>query len=225
MHWTFVWEREICCFSGWSGLPCEVWSCCSYFCFHEEKQPKDDTDTRSREKVKELKRSSAGAMIKPSLRFFLLQDFFVTWINKFPLLSKLVWVSCFMHWTFYCIVYVVVVQLLSHVQLLATPLTAACQAPLSFTISWSLLQFMSTELVMLSNHLILCHHLLLLPSLFPSIRVFSSELVLRIRWPKCWSFSFSLSPSTALYIYISYDLGFYGNWDWISLSLIGVNRV
>ena len=118
-----------------------------------------------------------------------------------------------MHLTFYCIVYVVVVQLLSHVQLLATPLTAACQAPLSFTISWSLLQFMSTELVMLSNHLILCHHLLLLPSLFPSIRVFSSELALRIRWPKCWSFSFSLSPSTALYIYISYDLGFYGNRD------------
>ena len=112
-----------------------------------------------------------------------------------------------MHLTFYCIVYVVVVQLLSHVQLLATPLAAARQAPLSFTISWSLLQFMSTELVMLSNHLILCHHLLLLPSLFPSIRVFSSELVLRIRWPKCWSFSFSLSPSNEYSEWIFFSLG------------------
>ena len=195
------------------------------FCFHEGKQPKDDTDTRSREKVKEMQKSLARAMIKWSLRFFLLQDFFVTWINKFPLLSKLVWVSYFMHLTFYCIVYIVVVQLLSLVQLLATPLTAACQAPLSFFISWSLLQFMSTVSVMPSNHLILCHHLLLLPSIFPSIRAFSNELTLHIRWPKCWSFSFSLSLSPALYMYVSYDLGFYGNRDWISLSLIGINKI
>ena len=72
--------------------------------------------------------------------------------------------------------------------------TAACQASLSFTISWSLLKLVSIESVMPSNHLILCHPLLLLPSIFPSIRVFSSELALHIRWPKYWSFSFSISP-------------------------------
>ena len=74
-----------------------------------------------------------------------------------------------------------------------TPRTAAPQASLFFTISWSLLKLMSIESVMPSNHLILCHPLLLLPSIFPSIRVFSSELALRIRWPKYWSFSFSIS--------------------------------
>ena len=87
------------------------------------------------------------------------------------------------------------VQSLSHVQLFATPWTAACQAPLSITNSQSLLKLMSIESVMPSNHLILCHPLLLLPSTFPSIRVFSNESVLRIRWPKCCSFSFSISPS------------------------------
>ena len=91
--------------------------------------------------------------------------------------------------------YVIVVQLLSRVQLFATPWTAACQAPLSFTNSQSLLKFMSTELVMLSNYLILCGPLLLLPSVFPSIRVFSNESALLITWPKYWSFSFSISPS------------------------------
>ena len=78
----------------------------------------------------------------------------------------------------------VVVQPLSHVCLTVTPLTAASQASLSFTISWSLLKFVSIESVMPSNHLILCHPLLLLPSIAPSIRVFSSESALRIRWPK-----------------------------------------
>ena len=78
-----------------------------------------------------------------------------------------------------------------------TPWTAACQASLSFTISQSLLKLMFVESVMLSNHLILCHPPLLLPSIFPSIRVFSNESVLRIRWPKYWSFSFSFSPSNA----------------------------
>ena len=86
-------------------------------------------------------------------------------------------------------------QLLSCVLLFATPWTAACQAPLSFTISWSLLKLMSVELMMLSNHLILCCPLLLLFSIFPSIRVFSSELVLHINWPKYWSFNFIISPS------------------------------
>ena len=77
----------------------------------------------------------------------------------------------------------------------ATPWTAACQASLSFTISRSVLKLMPTESMMLSNHLILCHPLLLLPSIFPSIKVFSNESVLCIRWPKYWSFSFSMSPS------------------------------
>jgi len=87
------------------------------------------------------------------------------------------------------------VQSLSHVRLFATPRTTAHQASLSITNSRSLLKLMSIELVMTSNHLILCHPLLLLPSIFPSIRVFSNESVLCIRWPKYWSFSFSISPS------------------------------
>ena len=87
------------------------------------------------------------------------------------------------------------VQSLSCVRLFATPWTAARQASLSITNSRNLLTLTSIELVMLSNHLILCHPLLLLASIFPSIRVFSSESVLRIRWPKYWSFSFSISPS------------------------------
>ena len=84
------------------------------------------------------------------------------------------------------------VQSLSHVRLFATPWTAAHQASLSITNSWRLLKLMSIESVMLSNYLILCHPLLLLPSIFPSIRVFSNESVLHIRWPKYWSFSFSI---------------------------------
>ena len=87
------------------------------------------------------------------------------------------------------------VQLLSRVRLFVTPWIAACQASLSITNSWSLLKLISTELVMPSNHLVLCHPLLLLPQIFPSIRVFSNESVLHIRWPKYWSFSFSISPS------------------------------
>ena len=87
------------------------------------------------------------------------------------------------------------VQLLSHIRLFATLWTAACQAFLSITNSWSLLKLMSVESVIPSNHLILCHPLLLLPSLFPSIGVFSNELALHIREPKYWSFSFSISPS------------------------------
>ena len=89
---------------------------------------------------------------------------------------------------------IVVVQLLSHVQLFVTPCTVACQASLAFTISLSLLKFMSIESVMSSNHLILCCPLLLLPLIFPSIRVFSNESALHIRWPKDWNFSFSISP-------------------------------
>ena len=87
------------------------------------------------------------------------------------------------------------VKSLSHVRPSATPWTAAYQASLSITNSWSLLKLMSIELVMPSNHLILCRPLLLLPSIFSSIRVFSNESALCIRWPKYWSFSFSISPS------------------------------
>ena len=87
------------------------------------------------------------------------------------------------------------VQSLSRVQLFATPWTAACQASLSITNSQSLLKLMSIESVMPSNHFILCRPLLLLPSIFPSIRVFSNKSVLHLRWPKYWSFSFSISPS------------------------------
>ena len=90
--------------------------------------------------------------------------------------------------------FVIVVQLLSCVQLFLTPWTAAHQTSLSFTVSWTLLKFTTIELVILSNHLIPCHPLLLLPSIFPSIRIFSSESAVCIRWPEYWSFSFSINP-------------------------------
>ena len=106
------------------------------------------------------------------------------------------------------------VQLLSCVQLFATPWTAACQASLSITNSQSLLKLMSVELVMPSNHLIICHPLLLLPSIFPSIRVFSNESVLRIRWPNYWSFSFSISPSNEYSGLISFRM------DWLDLLAV-----
>ena len=103
--------------------------------------------------------------------------------------QQLVWDSIVWTWAR------LVVESLSQVQLFAAPWTAAHQASRSFTISQSLLKLMSIESVMPSSHLILCHPLLLLPSVFPSIRVFTSESVLCIRWPKYWSFSFSVSPS------------------------------
>ena len=109
---------------------------------------------------------------------------------------------------------VVAVQALSRVRLFATPWTAARQASLSITNSWSLPKLMSIESVMLSNHLILCRPLLLLPSIFPSIRVFSNELVLHIRWPKYWSFSFSISPSNEYSGLISFRM------DWLDLFAI-----
>ena len=109
---------------------------------------------------------------------------------------------------------VVVVQSLSHVQLFATPWTAARQASLSITNSWSLLKLMSIESVMPSNHLILCRPVLLLPSIFPSIRVFSKESVLRIRWSKYWSFSFSIHPSNEYSGLISFGM------DWLDLFAV-----
>ena len=94
-----------------------------------------------------------------------------------------------------CVCIFAVVQSLSHVQFFVTPWTAAHQASLSITNSQSVLKLMSVESVMPSNHFILCCPLLLPPSIFPCIRVFSNESVLHIRWPKYWSFSFSISPS------------------------------
>ena len=99
-----------------------------------------------------------------------------------------------------------VVQSLSHVWLFVTPWTATHQASLSITISQNLLKLMPIEAVMPSNHIILCHPLLLLPSIFPSIRVFSNESVLRIRWPKYQSFSFSISPSNEYSGLISFKI-------------------
>ena len=107
------------------------------------------------------------------------------------------------------------VQLLSHVRLFVTPWTAACQTSLSITSSRSLLKFMSIASVMPSNHLILCRPLLLpQPSIFPSIRVFSKESVLLIRWPKYWSFSFSISPSNEYSGLISFWM------DWLDLLAV-----
>ena len=98
------------------------------------------------------------------------------------------------------------VHSLSHVRLFVIPWTAACQASLSFTNSPSMLKLMSFESVMPSNHLTLCHPLLLLPSIFPSIRVFSNESVLHIRWPQYWSFSFNISPSNEYSGLISFSI-------------------
>ena len=102
------------------------------------------------------------------------------------------------------------VRLLSHVRLVGTPLTTSCQASLSITNSRSLLKVMPIESVMPSNYLILCRLLLLLPSVFSSIRVFSNESVLHIKWPKYWSFSFSISPSNEYSGLISFRIDWFG---------------
>ena len=106
------------------------------------------------------------------------------------------------------------VQLLSCVRFFETSWTVACQASLSITNSWSLFRLMSIELLMPSNHLILCHPLLFLPSIFPSVRVFSSESVLCISWPKYWSFSFSISPSNEYSGLISFRM------QWLELLAV-----
>ena len=106
------------------------------------------------------------------------------------------------------------VQSLSHIWLFATPWTAACQVSLSITNSQSLLKLMSIESVMPSKHLVLCHPLLLLPSIFPSIKVFSNQSVLHISWPKYWSFSFSISPSKEHPGLISFRM------DWLDLLAV-----
>ena len=118
-----------------------------------------------------------------------------------------------------CFMYMSVQFRLSVMSNSATPWTAACQASLSITIFWSSLKFMSIESVVPSNHLIFSHPLLLLPSILPSIRVFSNESVLHIRWPKYWSFSFSLSPSNEYSGLISFRI------DWLDpLAVQGTLR-
>ena len=107
-----------------------------------------------------------------------------------------------------------VAQSLSHVQLFRTPCTAAHKASLSFTVTQSWLKLMSIELMMLPNHLILCCPLLLLPSVFPSIRIFSSEWTLHITWPEYWSFSFSISPFNEHSGLISFRI------DWFDLLAV-----
>ena len=114
----------------------------------------------------------------------------------------------------YSLYTVVSVQLLSCVWLFVTPWTTACQASLSITNSWNLPKLMSIKLVLPSNHLILCCPLLLLPLFFPSIRVFSNESVLPIRWPKYWSFSFNISPSSECSGLISFRM------DWLDLLAV-----
>ena len=106
------------------------------------------------------------------------------------------------------------VQSLSHIRQFATPWTAARQASLSITNSWSLLKLISIKSVITSNHLILCHPLLFPPSIFPSIRVFSNESVLHVRWPKYWSFGFSVSPSNEYSGLISFRM------QWLDLLAV-----
>ena len=127
----------------------------------------------------------------------------------------MLWTLVFKH-LFKSLVYIQFnsVQLLSRIRLFAMPWTAAHQASLSITSSRSLLKLRSIELVMASNHLILCHPLLLPPSIFPSIRLFSNESVLCSRWPKYWSFSFSINPSSEYSELISFRI------DWLYLLAV-----
>ena len=137
---------------------------------------------------------------------------------RFLSISQLEWIPTFTLRFQSIIKAVSSVQSLSRVQLLATPWTAACQASLPITISQSLLKLMSIKSVMPSNHLILCGPLLLLSSIFPSITIFSNESVLRIRWPKYWSFS--ISPSNEYSGLISFRM------DWFDLlQSKGLSRV
>ena len=123
--------------------------------------------------------------------------------------------SCTVGWVLIALVtWVVFAQSLSCVRLFATPWATARQASLSFTIYWSLLKLISIESTMPSNHLILCRPLLLLPSIFSSIRVFSNESTLGIRWPKYWSFSFIISPSNEYSGLISFRI------DWFDLLAV-----
>ena len=127
-------------------------------------------------------------------------------------------------WNIY-LLFIIVVQLLSHVQLFVTPWTPALQTSLSFTISWSLLKLLSVESLMPSNHIILCHPLLILPSVLPSIRVFSRESAFCIRCPKYWSFSFSTSPSNTHSWLILFRIDWFGLLAIQRLQSKGLSRV
>ena len=133
-------------------------------------------------------------------------------LSRFPLISCLLHDQSFQRVR--VIVVFVIVQSLSRVQLLTIPWTARCQDSSSITISRSLLKLMSIESVMPSNHLVLCHSLVPLPSLFPSIKIFSNELALRIRQSKDWSFSLSISPSNEYSRLISFRI------DWFDLLVV-----
>ena len=137
-------------------------------------------------------------------------------LNPFPYIPFFMIVILISHTLFLSIYFLIplVVQLLSCAQLFAVPWTEAHQASLSFTLSQSLRKLMSIKSMMPSNHLILCCPLLLLPSIFPSIRVLSNESALRIRWPKYWSFSFSISPSNEYSGLISFRM------DWLDLLAV-----
>ena len=129
-------------------------------------------------------------------------------------IKMFIW-SCFRMWlAFTSVVQFSSVQSLSCVWIYVMPWTTACQASLSITNSWSPPKAMSIESVMPSNQLILCRPLLLLPSIFPSIRVFSNESALRIRWPKYWSYSFNISPSSEHPELISFRM------DWLDLLAV-----
>ena len=161
-----------------------------------------------------VSRSYSSAILVPSLisffdiliNVYFKVDFFTLWLYM-----------CFGIKHSLCLIHVVVVDAVVVVWLCPSscdPWTAACQASLSFTISQSLLKFTSMESVMPSNHLILCGLLVLLPSIFPSLRVFSNESVLHIRWPKYWSFSFNISPSNEYSGLISFRI------DWFDLLAV-----
>ena len=138
----------------------------------------------------------------------------ITYILIFPLLFGAVSQSYLKYYLLGYSPQLSSVQSLSCLQLFVTPWTAACQVSLSITNSHSLPKLMSIESVMWSNHLILCHPLLLLSSIFPSIRVFSNESALHIRWPKYWSFSFNISPSNEHSGLISFRM------DWLHLLAV-----
>ena len=129
-------------------------------------------------------------------------------------LWKCNWFFIIVYVSWYFTEFIQSVHSLSHVWLFATPRTTVCQASLSITNSWSSLRLMSIELVMPSSHLILCHPLLLLPPVPSSIRVFSNESTLRMRWPKYWSFSFNISPSNEHTGLISFRM------DWLGLLAV-----
>ena len=148
----------------------------------------------------------------------LMWSLFQGW-KYFPFLFTLVALQYFLVLVL-CSLQLISVQSLSHVWLFMTPWTAACQASMFITNSQSLPKLMSTELVMPSSHLILCHPLFLLPSIFPSLRVFSNDSALHSRWPKYWTFSFNISASSEHPGLI--PLGWTG---WTSLQSKGLSRV